>query len=128
MQIELPDISRYSTALNEVSTTRNSGKVVQVLGLTIEAIGLDCQIGEVCLITTSLGVTIMSEVIGFKEERVLLMPLGDMQGIQPGSKVFPISKSFRAPVGTVLLGRVLDGLGRPMDGGPELDTVKKVST
>lgn len=128
MQIDLPDISRFSNALNEVSTTRNSGKVVQVLGLTIEAIGLDCQIGEVCLITTNLGVTIMSEVIGFKEERVLLMPLGDMQGIQPGSTVFPISKSFRAPVGTVLLGRVLDGLGRPMDGGPSLDTVKKVST
>lgn len=128
MQIELPDISRYSNALKEVSTTRSSGKVVQVLGLTIEAIGLDCQIGEVCMITTNLGITIMSEVIGFKEERVLLMPLGDMQGIQPGSSVFPIFKSFRSPVGTVLLGRVLDGLGKPMDNGPLLDTVKKVST
>lgn len=128
MQIELPDISRYSNALKEVSTTRNSGKVIQVLGLTIEAIGLDCQIGEVCMITTTLGVTIMSEVIGFKEERILLMPLGDMQGIQPGSMVYPVYKSFRAPVGTVLLGRVLDGLGRPMDNGPLLETVKKVST
>ena len=128
MDVELPDISRYSSALTEVSATRNSGKVIQVLGLTIEAIGLDCQIGEVCMITTSLGVTIMSEVIGFKEERILLMPLGDMQGIQPGSSVYPIYKSFRAPVGTVLLGRVLDGLGKPMDNGPLLETVKKVST
>ena len=128
MQIELPDISRYSNALNEVSVTRNSGKVVQILGLTIEAIGLDCQIGEVCMITTNLGANIVSEVIGFKEERILLMPLGDMQGIQPGSSVYPIYKSFRSPVGTVLLGRVLDGLGRPMDNGPALDTVKKVST
>ena len=128
MQIDLPDISRYTASLNEVNSVKNSGKVVQVLGLTIEAIGLDCQIGEVCLITTSLGVTIMSEVIGFKEERILLMPLGDMQGIQPGSTVYPVYKSFRAPVGTVLLGRVLDGLGRPMDSGPLLDTVKKVST
>jgi len=128
MQIDLPDISRYSSALKEVNSTRNSGKVVQVLGLTIEAIGLDCQIGEVCMITTSLGINIMSEVIGFKEERILLMPLGDMQGIQPGSTVIPIYKSFRAPVGTILLGRVLDGLGNPMDQGPALDTAKKIST
>lgn len=128
MLVGLPDISRYSNALQQTNMTRNSGKVIQVLGLTIEAIGLDCQIGEVCMITTSAGATILSEVIGFKEERVLLMPLGDMQGIQPGSTVYPIYKSFRAPVGTVLLGRVLDGLGRPMDNGPLLDTVKKVST
>ena len=128
MQIDLPDISRYSSALDEVNTCRNSGKVSQVLGLTIEAIGLDCQIGEVCMITTSLGVNILSEVIGFKEERILLMPLSDMQGIQPGSSVYPINKSFRAPVGTALLGRVLDGLGNPMDNGPALDNIKKVST
>lgn len=126
--VNLPDISRYAKAIDQVSTSKNSGKVVQVLGLTIEAIGLDCQIGEVCMITTNVGATILSEVIGFKEERILLMPLGDMQGIQPGSSVFPIYKSFRCPVGTVLLGRVLDGLGRPMDNGPLLDTVKKVST
>jgi len=128
MQIDLPDLSKYSNALNDLSVARSSGKVIQILGLTIEAIGLDCQIGEVCLITTNLGKNIISEVIGFKEERILLMPLGDMQGIQPGSSVYPLYKSFRSPVGTVLLGRVLDGLGRPMDKGPDLDTVKKVST
>lgn len=126
--IKLPDISRYFNAVEQVSTAKYSGKVVQVLGLTIEAIGLDCQIGEVCMITTNVGATILSEVIGFKEERILLMPLGDMQGIQPGSTVYPIYKSFRAPVGTVLLGRVLDGLGQPMDNGPQIENVKKVST
>ena len=70
MQIDLPDLSKYSNALNDLSVARSSGKVIQILGLTIEAIGLDCQIGEVCLITTNLGKNIISEVIGFKEERI----------------------------------------------------------
>jgi FliI/YscN family ATPase len=102
--------------------------VIQVLGLTIQAIGLDCQIGEVCEIHTTNDASIMSEVVGFHEERILLMPLGDMQGIQPGSAVTPVAKAFRAPVGMPLLGRVLDGLGQPIDNGPALDGVEFAAT
>ncbi len=125
--VTLPDLSRYHRALARLKTTRTSGRVVQVVGLTIQAVGLDCQIGEVCEIQTD-GTSILSEVVGFQNERVLLMPLGDMQGIQPGSAIYPIFKAFRAPVGTPLLGRVLDGLGQPIDGGRALDNVERVST
>ena len=123
----MPDLSRYSQALSRLNPTKTSGRVIQVLGLTIQAIGLDCQIGEVCEIRTS-NESLLSEVVGFQEDRVLLMPLGDMQGIQPGSAVFPIYKSFRTPVGMSLLGRVLDGLGQPIDSGPSLDGIERSST
>ncbi len=126
--IKLPDLSRFSQALTRLNPTRTSGRVTQVLGLTIQAIGLDCQIGEVCEINTSDSEPIMAEVVGFQEERVLLMPLGDMQGIQPGSAVYPASKAFRAPVGMPLLGRVLDGLGQPIDSGPSLESVENAAT
>ncbi len=127
-QAGIPDLSRFSQAIARLNPTRTSGRVTQVVGLTIQAVGLDCQIGEVCEIQTSARETILSEVVGFQSERVLLMPLGDMQGIQPGSPVYPIYKSFRAPVGTSLLGRVLDGLGQPMDGGRPLEGVERSST
>jgi FliI/YscN family ATPase len=127
MAVNVPDLSRYSQALTRLNTTRTSGRVIQVLGLTIQAIGLDCQIGEVCEIRTSRE-SLLSEVVGFQEDRVLLMPLGDMQGIQPGSAVYPIYKSFRTPVGMPLLGRVLDGLGQPIDSGPSLKGIDRVST
>jgi FliI/YscN family ATPase len=122
----VPDLTRFSKAINKVKTIRVSGRVVQVVGLTIQAVGMDCQIGEVCEIQTDDGV-IQSEVVGFQDERVLLMPLGDMQGIQPGSAVYPLNKAFRAPVGTALLGRVLDGLGEPIDGRP-LEVTERAST
>jgi flagellum-specific ATP synthase/type III secretion protein N (ATPase) len=115
---------------------RLAGRVAQVVGLTIEARGLDCHIGEVCEIhpasvrpgtgrlntVCSTSGALQAEVVGFREERTLLMPLGDMQGIQPGSPVYPQRSVFRAPVGHGLLGRVLDGLGRPIDGRGRLDT------
>ncbi len=126
--VQLPDLSRYSKAITKLNPTRTSGRVNQVLGLTIQAIGLDCQIGEVCEIHSSDEAPIYSEVVGFQEDRVLLMPLGDMHGIQPGSAVFPVAKAFRTPVGMPLLGRVLDGLGQPLDTGPTLDGLEKAST
>lgn len=126
--VQIPDLSRFSNAIHRLNPTRISGRVTQVLGLTIQAIGLDCQIGEVCEIETESSNPIYSEVVGFQEDRVLLMPLGDMQGIQPGSAVYPAAKSFRSPVGMPLLGRVLDGLGQPLDDGPALEGVDYAAT
>jgi flagellum-specific ATP synthase len=128
MAIQLPDLSRYTKAISRLNPTKTSGRVTQVLGLTIQAIGLDCQIGEVCEIHTENETPFLSEVVGFQEDRVLLMPLGDMQGLQPGSAVFPVAKSFRAPVGMPLLGRVLDGLGHPLDSGPSVEGLEFAST
>jgi len=119
-----PDLSRYHRAISSQSSNRLAGKVVQVVGLTVEVVGVDAQIGEVCEIGTSLGTSLLSEVVGFRDERTLLMPLGDMQGIQPGSPVTPTRSVFRAPVGKVLLGRVLDGLGKPLDSKGALGTME----
>lgn len=126
--VQVPDLTHVHRAIRRLNPVRISGRVIQVVGLTIEAVGLDCQIGEVCEIQTSDSTALPAEVVGFQEERVLLMPLGDMQGIRPGSPVYPLHMQFRAPVGTELLGRVLDGLGQPIDGGEPLHPVEKVST
>jgi len=110
-----PKLERYRRAIRQLRTARLAGRVVQVVGLTVEAVGVDSQIGEVCEIHTSLGESLLAELVGFREQRTILMPLGDMQGIQPDSPVIPTRTVFRTPVGRSLLGRVLDGLGRPLD-------------
>ncbi len=118
MDMNLPDLSQYRKAIARVNPVKVSGRVVQVVGLTIEVVGLNCQIGEVCQIQTSKS-HLQAEVIGFRDDRMLLMPLGSMDGIQPDSMVYPVSHVLRAPVGMGLLGRVIDGLGQPIDGkGP----------
>jgi flagellar protein export ATPase FliI len=126
--VRVPNLDRFRKAISEVDTVRVSGRIIQVVGLTIEAVGLDCQIGEICEIQTGRTSSLMAEVVGFRENRVLLMPLGNMEGIQPGSPILPAFKSFQAPVGTGLLGRVLDGLGRPIDQNQALTDVEHSST
>jgi len=110
----------YRQALQDATTFMRQGRVTQVIGLTIEALGLQAQIGELCYITPKdSDAEIPAEVMGFRDDRTLLMPLGEMRGIGPGSVVHASSSLFTVPVGEVLLGRVLDGLGRPIDGkGP----------
>ncbi len=118
MQTQL-DLSRFRDKITQMDTLSITGRVVQVVGLTVETMGLNCQIGEVCEIQTSNKRTLMAEAIGFRNNRMLLMPLGSMEGIQPDSTVRSISQSFKTPVGHALIGRVLNGLGEPIDGkGP----------
>jgi len=112
----------YHLKLANVNTFVRRGRVTQVIGLTLEAQGLQAQIGELCYITTRDGSDeIPAEVMGFRDSRTLLMPLGEMRGIEPGSAVRASGSLFTVPVGNALLGRVLDGLGNPIDGkGPIL--------
>ncbi|HPH96750.1 MAG TPA: FliI/YscN family ATPase [Anaerolineaceae bacterium] len=111
----LPRLTRYRHAMESLETMSISGRVSQVIGLTIEAMGLDCQIGEACEVHGRGGKTLLSEVVGFRNRSTLLMPLGDMEGVQPDSPVRPLRSVLKAPVGMSLLGRVLDGMGEPMD-------------
>ena len=100
-----------------------SGKVTQVVGLVIESKGPNVSLGELCYIKSRFPNVepIPAEVVGFREGLVLLMPIGEMQGIGPGCEVLSAQKTLRVKVGMELLGRVLDGLGNPMDGkGPIL--------
>ncbi len=110
----------YHQVLAKTDTFVRRGRVTQVIGLTIEAQGLHAQVGELCYISAEEGATeIAAEVMGFRDDRILLMPLGEMRGIAPGSTVRATGSSFRVPVGEALLGRVLNGLGHPIDGkGP----------
>jgi len=98
---------------------RVNGKITQIIGLTIESQGPDVRIGEVCSIFPSHSETpIQAEVVGIKENKVLLMPLGEVQAIGPGCDVVASGKPMMVKAGTQLLGRVLDGLGQPIDGKP----------
>jgi len=100
------------------------GKVSQVTGLIIRVEGLDAFIGEVCEIQIrSTGTTVLSEVVGFVDATVLLMPLDEIDGIGPGCLVRPTGKTLQIEVSDELLGTTLDGLGRPMDQTKQLNGV-----
>ena len=118
-----PDLSRMHQAVSHSRTLKTTGRVTQIIGLTIEAQGLDSELGETVEIHYNSHGLLLAEVVGFKESRAVLMPLGEMNGIQPGAKVIATGEHFRAPVGKMLLGRVLDGLGNPIDGKGRLNNV-----
>ncbi|MCL2047622.1 MAG: flagellar protein export ATPase FliI [Defluviitaleaceae bacterium] len=114
-------LAKYQPIL-EKSYIRKLGKVSQVVGLTIESIGPDVNIGQTCLIKAGkYSDAVLSEVVGFRNNNILLMPLGNMLGIGPGNQVEALDRPITVDVSESLLGRVLDGLGRPMDGKPPID-------
>ncbi|WP_026476000.1 flagellar protein export ATPase FliI [Alkaliphilus transvaalensis] len=118
-------LNKYNESLLEADLIKYTGRVSQVIGLTIESKGPAVKMGEVCIIYTLKGTTpVLAEVVGFKEKNVLLMPLGEMEGIGPGSKVEATGTSLEVKVGEALLGRVLDGLGNPIDGKGTITTNK----
>jgi len=96
------------------------GRVSQVIGMVVESLGPAIPVGSICEIDVFRGKSrVPAEVVGFREGRVLLMPLGEMRGIEPGSVIRMVEGHAAVPVSHGLLGRVLDGLGQPMDGkGP----------
>jgi flagellum-specific ATP synthase len=104
--------------LRQVNPVRMSGRVTNVIGLVIEGNGPGLPIGGVCSIVRRDGAAAISaEVVGFRENRVLLMPLGDVSGIEPGNRIVVERERPTFGVGPGLLGRVIDGLGTPLDGG-----------
>jgi len=105
--------------LSQSELTIRDGKVIQVIGLVIEATLPGGRMGELCNIYSENGEVIRAEVVGFKGDRVLLMPLDEIIGISPGSRVRRSPRPLSVAVGPQLLGRILDGLGNPIDGkGP----------
>lgn len=114
--IESIDLSKYIRKINEKRFIKFTGKITKVTGLTIESNGPIATIGELCNIYPhDKNEPVPAEVVGFKDDKILLMPLGDMEGIASGSKVVATGKSLRVNVGEELVGRVLDGLGNPID-------------
>lgn len=110
-------IDQYIEQLQHIDPIRVNGKVTQVIGLTVESEGPDAKIGDVCHIyPLKSSEPILAEVVGFRNNKVILMPLGELQAIGPGCEVVSTGKPLTVPVGHELLGKVLDGLGRPLDG------------
>jgi flagellum-specific ATP synthase len=102
--------------LTQTELIRINGRVVQVVGLVIESQGPDVQIGDLCEVRFRSRDTILkAEVVGFRKDRVLLIPLGDLSDIGPGCDVLSMGRPLGVNVSNALLGRVLDGLGNPLD-------------
>lgn len=102
------------------------GSVEKVVGLTVESAGPAVPVGECCLVRMQDGGRVPAEAMGFRGGRLLLLPYGKLVGIGPGSEVVSTGRRLQVPVGDALLGRVLDGLGRPIDGrGPLLASERR---
>jgi FliI/YscN family ATPase len=103
------------------------GRVTSVTGLVVEAVGLDVGVGEICQLTSlTNGRRVSAEVCGFTGRSVLLMSLGELDGVHPGAMVTPLGRSLLVDVGPGLLGRVVDGFGTPIDGGPPIAVEERV--
>ena len=96
------------------------GRLTRVVGMTLEAVGCNVTLGGRCSVTDGSGREIETEVVGFDGPRIYLMPLTSIEGLAPGARVLPLAKSDHIAVGPALLGRVLNGLGQPLDGKGEV--------
>ena len=115
------NVNKLMDVIREAKTIKLTGKVTQVVGLVIESQGPPVSVGELCYVISKIPdyPPIPAEVVGFREGFVMLMAIGEMQGVGPGCEVVAAQKMLQVKVGDELLGRVLDGLGNPMDGkGP----------
>lgn len=109
-------LDKYRELLDK-SYEKEYGRVVKIVGLTVEATGISANLNDVCyILTEAQDRRIPAEVIGFRENRILLMPYDEMTGVGIGNLVENSSSDFKVPVGQELLGQVLDGLGNPLDG------------
>ncbi len=118
-------LSKYKDIISELDTIQSTGRVERVVGLTIESIGPDVEYGELCRIRLDRGGYLYAEVVGFNRNRVILMPVGDMKGIVPGADVIAAGSALMVPVGDELLGRVISGIGVPLDGKGDIFTKHK---
>jgi flagellum-specific ATP synthase len=118
MSAEL-NFAKYYSCLESTCPIRAIGRVTNVIGLVVEAQGPVSCLGTVCDIYTQNNHRIAAEVSGFKDNKVLLMPLEEIRGVGPGCRVVARQQNAVVTVGSGLLGRVIDGLGNPIDGkGP----------
>jgi FliI/YscN family ATPase len=113
-------LAAFVRELDRIETVRSVGRVRELIGLLIASDGPAAALGDFCEIRTGRG-AVRAQVVGFRDGRVLLMPLEELGGLQQGDMVVARPDAARVEVGARLLSRVLDGFGRPMDGGPPID-------
>ena len=113
----MTDFAKHIASLKDTDPIQVRGKVTNIVGLVVEGHGPGSCMGGMCEIySKGVSDSIMAEVVGFRDKRVLLMPLGDLGGIGPGSTIIARKSNPSAKVGDELLGRVIDGMGNPLDG------------
>ncbi len=123
-----PLLRHLMEAAEAATRFQATGEVVRVVGTTVEAAGLILQLGSICWIDLEPEGMVSAEVVGFKDGNVTLVPFGDLSGVRPGSAVRLREQQFRVPIGPAVLGRVLDGFGRPLDGQGPLRAEYRVVT
>jgi flagellum-specific ATP synthase len=112
-------VRRIGERLGDTRGLVVEGTLTRMVGLTLEAVGCRAAIGGRCDVINSRGELVEAEVVGFAGESLYLMPTGDIRGLEPDARVVPTGRMSDAPVGDGLLGRIIDGSGRPLDGrGP----------
>ncbi len=122
------DLFGFRDELKDMDTYRYMGKIEKIVGMTIESSGPECSIGDVCRIySKDMKTYINAEVVGFQSEKVLLMPYTDIEGIGPGSIVDNTGDKLRVKTGKALIGRIIDAIGNPIDGGGEIEYTDSVS-
>jgi len=116
MNTDTVDLARYENMLKRINPILVNGKVSEIVGLMVEGHGPAASIGDVCgIMPLNGGNSLEAEVVGFKKGKVLLMPLQSIQGLAPGCKIVSLGRKAAIGVGRSLLGRVIDGLGNPID-------------
>ncbi len=118
------DFGKYENAIDQSVLIRPEGRVSQVIGLIAEGDSLGLGIGSLCSIINDQGKGIQAEVVGFKKEKALFMPYGDIRGISLGSRIIPVMATQEIGVSDQLLGRVIDGMGNPIDGKGGIEYTK----
>lgn len=122
------DFNKYYQILNNTHLTKDSGKVTEVTGLIIKGYVPGVSVGSICEIESTVSEKpILVEVVGFKDRQVLMMSLSHMRGISMGSKITLTKSVATVQVSEELLGRVVDGLGKPLDHGQEIEVAQEVS-
>ncbi len=109
------DLAKYRFAVENATPIRLNGKVTQVVGLVIEGYCPDTSVGAICEIRPQVGEPIPAEVVGFRNNKTLLMPLGELRGVGLDSLISIRREQASMGVGPLMLGRVIDGLGNPID-------------
>ena len=110
------DFDKYHHVLRQLDTVNPMGRITQVIGLVAESNGPKAKVGELCYVNLDSSISVRAEVVGFRENKILLMPFGVMEGIGPGNEVMATGLPLSVRVSENLLGRVVDGVGNPIDG------------
>ena len=118
--MELLNERRCRDVIQRAASPVYRGRIDVVSGVLVEAVGVPAAMGELCRVELGDGDSIEAEVIGFKGDRTLLMPHGDLVGLSPGQAVHALGRGFGIQVSDDLLGRVLDGFGNPLDDRPPI--------